>query len=226
MISFPYLWDKVGREVTSSDVGLAIKLCIQKLCVSNLSLSGGIDSTLLLYFMKEVLNTPIQCYTIALDKDHPDYLYASLVANFFDVELHSYFLYRSLEPDEIVKAFYTRLSEDNITKIIAGDGIDEFACGYYSHEQDQSEENYFSWLRRLEPEHLTPLNKNSGGVEVYLPYLSPDVVGLLSLIPITNKVSLGHRKKIITELSQGNIPEEVINRWKFGFCDASHRKDL
>jgi asparagine synthetase B (glutamine-hydrolysing) len=225
MVKFPGLWRRIGKRVGGDDISRAVLRCIGKLHVRNLSLSGGIDSTLLLYFMTRKLGPPIHCYTIALDEDHPDYRHAKMAADYFGAEFHPYFLGETTNGEESVRTFYERLSTDGVTDIIAGDGIDEFSCGYYSHQKDQSEQNYISWIRRLNTEQLVPLNKNSGGVHVYLPYLSPEVVMLLSLIPHFEKVDSSCRKKIIVEMATGNIPEKIINRWKFGFCDAGSRKD-
>lgn len=226
MIAYPLNWDEIGHKVSPGEIAEEIQECILKLNVRNLSLSGGIDSTLLLYFMKTLLGNPIHCYTIALDETHPDYYYAKMATEFFGVEFHPYVLGKPTSGEESVKTFYDRLKTDGVKDIIVGDGIDEFTCGYYSHQKDQSEQNYISWIRRLHAEQLVPLNKNSGDISVYLPYLSPDVIALLSLVPLYEKVDLSCRKKIIVEMARGKIPEKIIDRWKFGFCDAGTRKDL
>ena len=226
MIVFPENWHGIGHCVSGYEIGEAISTAIQKFNVRNLSLSGGVDSTLLLYFMKQVLGDSIHCYTIALDDTHPDYVYAKMSAEFFGAEFHPYILGKSIDGDGCVKAFYNQLAADGVKEIIAGDGIDEFSCGYYSHQKDQSEQNYVSWIRKLHTEQLVPLNENSGDVSVYLPYLSPDVIALLSLVPLFEKVDSSCRKKIMVEMATGNIPDKIIKRWKFGFCDAGSRKDL
>jgi len=215
MIKYPEKWQGIGCKVDVADIGATIQWIIQKLNVRNLSLSGGIDSTLLLYFMKRILGDPIHCYTIALDETHPDYIHAKMATKYFDVAFHPCFLRTILEPDNIVKAFYGHLSAIGVEEIIAGDGIDEFTCGYYSHQNDQSEQNYISWIRRLHDEQLVPLNNNSGDVRVYLPYLSPEVVSLLSLIPLFDKVDDQYRKKIMRTMAQGKIPNGIIDRWKW-----------
>lgn len=221
MIKYPENWKDIGHEISIDEIANAIQTCIYQLNIRNLSLSGGIDSTLLLYFMKKVLGDPINCYTITFDENHPDYIYAKMASEFFNVNFYPYFLNRIEKPDDIVKIFYKKLNEDGIDSIIAGDGIDEFSCGYYSHQQDQSEENYISWIRRLNNEQLTPLNENSGNILVHLPYLSTEVINLLVLIPLYTKVDTYQRKKIIMEMAKDKIPKEIIERWKYGFCDAT-----
>ena len=220
MITYPINWRSIGHDIDFSEIANALIKCIGRLGIRSLSLSGGIDSTLLLYFMKEVLGDPIYCYTIALDENHPDYIYAKKAAKFFDVKHYPCFLREFLEPDEAVNVFYKYLFAIDVESIIAGDGIDEFACGYYSHLEDTSEQNYISWIRRLQKEQLIPLHQNSGRVSVCLPFLAPDVLHLLSLIPLYAKTGLNRRKKIIYYMAKGNIPEEIIERRKYGFCDV------
>jgi len=224
MIKYPNEWRKIGRIITPGEIANQLEAIIFKIGVRSLSLSGGIDSTLLLYFMKKMLGDPIHCYTIALDERHPDYLHAKIATEFFGVELHPFFLRCDKQPDEIVKIFYDHLTSVGVKEIIAGDGIDEFACGYYSHQKDFSEENYIRWIRALYSDHLLPLNDNSQSVSVYLPYLAPDVMALLSLVPLYEKADLECRKTIIVNMARGCIPENIIQRWKYGFCDAAKIK--
>ena len=228
MIAYPQNWQIIGKEIKLKEIEFAIRDCLNNFSIGNLSLSGGIDSTLLLYYLKTtkyLTGKKIKCYTIALNKEHPDYIYAQIAAKFFGVELSICLLNKKTEPNNIVKIFYDFLSDQGVTKIIAGDGVDEFTCGYYSHIQDKSEQNYISFIRKLNPEHLIPLNKNSKNVEVFLPYLSPNVVSLLTLIPLYKKTEFDKRKKIIRNLAKNNIPSKIINRHKYGFCDASWIKD-
>ncbi len=224
MIKYPNEWRKIGRIITPSEIANQLETTIFKIGTRNLSLSGGIDSTLLLYFMKKILGDPIHCYTIALDEYHPDYLHAKIATEFFGVELHPFFLRCSKQPDEIVKIFYDHLINVGVREIIAGDGIDELACGYYSHQKDSSEENYICWIRALYSDHLLPLNDNSQSVSVHLPYLAPDVIALLSLVPLYEKVDRENRKTIVVDMARGHIPESIIQRWKYGFCDAAKIK--
>jgi asparagine synthetase B (glutamine-hydrolysing) len=80
-------------------------------------------------------------------------------------------------------------------------------------------------MKRLQEEQLIPLNKNSGQVKVYLPYLDNRLVLLFSQIPISEKVDSKHRKKIMIQMAKGKIPNEIINRRKYGFCDVLKIKE-
>ena len=69
----------------------------------------------------------------------------------------------------------------------------------------------------MQQRHLKPLDKNSGRVKVYLPYLSDAVTRLFWQIPLADKVDKVHRKRIMLLLAKGKLPEEIINRRKYGF---------
>jgi hypothetical protein len=86
---------------------------------------------------------------------------------------------------------------------------------------NESTETYEFYLSRLYPDHLVPLNRNSAGVEVYLPYLDASLIKTYRQIPLFRKVSEIERKIVMKELARNlKIPNEIINRNKYGFCDA------
>ena len=103
---------------------------------------------------------------------------------------------------------------------MVGDGIDEFMCGYYDHQKYPTEETYYKHIRELVALHLVPLDRNSGNVFVYEPYLDERLLSVLSMIPISDKVDSMTRKKIICALAKGKLPDDVIGRRKYGFCNA------
>ncbi len=232
MIVKPNNWKLVGLPVTLEDIEQILLEVILSMECTNLSLSGGIDSSLMLYYMTRFINRDhIKCYTITNSIEHPDYIFANMVAKYFGVDCFTYIpdsapirLENDLPGDEIVRAFYEHLSNIGIADIIACDGIDEFTGGYFAHMEDPTEETYYKYLEKLRDEQLVPLDKNSGKVKVLLPYISPSVVNRLSQIPLSKKCNKTHRKIIMFELAKGNLPKEVLSRRKYGFCDAMRIK--
>lgn len=240
MIAYPENWKEVGQPVIMGRIEERLIDVIKKLNCQNLSLSGGIDSSLLLYFMVQVFGKAVNCFTIAASEDHPDYVNSAIVARYFGVDCNLYIpededmpkkAGNDCDGDEIVKCFYEHLRTTErdfygallrlrIKKIVAGDGIDEFMGGYYGHMKDPSEQTYYGYLRQLQKQHLEPLHRNSGKVRVFLPYLDEKLVGLFSQIPLSEKFDKENRKKIVLKLAEGKIPKEIINRRKYGFCDA------
>ena len=205
-----------------------------------LAFSGGLDSSLLLYFMCQIFKT-INIFTIGCSTLHPDILFARNVAGYyrkrFGVALKHYEYFPSsdeikdaianedLPGDGAVELFYLFISK-HADRIIAGDGADEFMCGYYGHTRKPDEATYYNYLRRLQEDHLIPLDLNSGQVEVYLPFIDEDLVSLLSQMPVSDKVDSANRKKLMVEMAKGKVPREVIRRRKYGFCDALNIKEV
>jgi len=233
MIVYPEYWSKIGQPVKIADIEEMIIQTLAKTKCANLSFSGGLDSSLMLYFMTRVFHK-ISVFTIGFPETHPDIEYSRLVVKsvgekFGNVE-HEIFVPNMDEvanetekkpgPDVGVRLFYRFLAEKGIPGIIACDGIDEYMAGYYDHQQHPDEETYYKYIRRLQEDHLKPLNENSGNTKVYLPYLDDKLLSLLIRIPIANKVDNKNRKKIMVQMARDRIPEAVIDRWKYGFCDA------
>ena len=202
MIAEPENWRLVGHPVSLEDIEHSLLEAILAMDCKNLSLSGGIDSSLMLYYMTRFINRDhIKCYTIASSTEHPDYVFAHMAAGYFGVDCFTYIPDSApvkqegdLPGDEIVRAFYEHLSRIGVTDIIACDGIDEFTCGYYDHMENPTEETYYKYLENLRDDQLIPLDKNSCDVRVYLPYISHSVVNYLSQVPLARKCDKTHRK--------------------------------
>ena len=229
MIVYPKEWEKVGQKVALKQIEDTLLNILIEIDCNCLSLSGGIDSSLLLYFMIQEFWKDVRCFTIACSKDHPDYIFSNLICSHFNIKHEVYIpdselISEDIQGDNIVEAFYEYLDKQGIKKIIAGDGVDEFNCGYYAHLHDPSETTYYDFIRRLQEEQLGPLNKNSGNIEVCLPYIDERMISLFSQIPISDKVDDINRKKILIELAIGKLPGEVIYRRKYGFVDAMRIK--
>lgn len=221
MITSPINWPEIGKKPTLERIRLAMRASFSSLPTYNLALSGGLDSTLALSFMVRVLDRDkIKCYTIALNEGHPDYTYSKMAASYFCVEHHILLPpHAPANGDGTVKVFFEWLHEKGVRQIVTCDGIDEFMAGYYAH-QDCTQETYDDFISRLYVDQLLPLNNNSGPVEVFLPYLDLNLILLLNQIPLKDKVNQDGRKLIMQELAKGAIPDEIINRRKYGFCDA------
>lgn len=223
MISYPSDWRSVGIEIKNCEIKGAIVQALSDVNCTDLALSGGIDSSLMLHYLVEMHGASrVRAFTIALNESHPDCIYAKVVANALGVRHVVFIPDRKIETgDTIVKVFYGHLKSVGIKRIIACDGIDELMGGYYRHQESPCEEIYFIIMRELVAGHLIPLDENSADIQVVLPYISNQLVSLLSQIPIADKFDSESRKKIIVELAtEAGVPAEIISRRKYGFCDA------
>ena len=234
MISSPSYWRKIGQPITVAEIEATLIEIIEEIDCDVLTLSGGVDSSLILWYMAQSGRT-IRALTTGLSEDHPDIIHAKMVANLFDnVEHHVLIptdeqIANEAQPgdydgDATIRLFYKWVGEFT-NEVVAGDGIDEFMCGYYAHLHEPNEETYYNFMRRLQEEQLIPLDKNSGDIGVILPYMDYRLTNLLAQIPISEKVDESGRKLLISKLATGKLPESVIHRRKYGFCDAMRIKE-
>jgi len=228
MIFYPESWPKIGRPVTVAEIEETLLQILSEIDCNCLSLSGGLDSSLMLWFLQKV-HKKVFAFTIG-SEEHPDVKYARLMSSKFPLVTHRVFIPSEEERKEIeqsddplgnsiVKLFYQSVKKFT-NKIIACDGIDEFACGYYSHQRNPTEKTYYYYIRHLQQDHLIPLDKSSGNVCVYLPYLDSRLISLYTQIPISSKVDDGQRKKFLVEMARGRLPPAILRRRKYGFYEA------
>ena len=168
----------------------------------------------------------VDLFTMGISEDHPDVMFAKSVIEQYKrqfpwVDFNHYIYYpKGGEIKDSIYGMFYKFVREHTDRIITGDCIDEYMCGYYPHQKSPNEETYYNFIRRLREDHLIPLNENSGTVEVCLPYADDEIIGMLSQIPLKDKVDSETRKKVMIELAKGKVPEDVILRRKYGFCDA------
>lgn len=225
MIVYPDNWTQLGQPVTLARLDYTLFNIIRGIDCNNLSFSGGVDSSLLLYYMLKA-GRQVRTFTVACGAEHPDIGYTNKTVAEMGKAFHCQIdsditVYTNgVRDNEAVAMFYKELEVKGVKAIIAGDGIDEYMAGYYAHMKDPTEENYHGLLKRLIPEHLMPLHQNSGAVHVYLPYLSQHLVSLMAHIPLGDKVDTNRRKKITMALAKRKVPDFVLERRKYGFCTS------
>jgi len=237
MIVFPINWGRVGRHIGIKEIDYTLNSIIWNIDCNCLSFSGGLDSSLLLWHMcmvrlsmaKDFSPVLIKVFTAARSMKHPDMTYAQMVVEYFrdkfkHIDLVHYIL--DIEKESKcngIELFYKYIA-GHTDSIIAGDGVDEFMCGYYDHQNSTLHDRsriYYYHIRQLQKNHLIPLNENSGEVRVYLPYIDESLIALYSQIPLGEKVDKNTRKKVMVAMAKGKVPDEVLTRRKYGFCDVS-----
>ena len=234
MIVYPNTWREIGKVPTIEEIEDYIFEVINNLNCTKLALSGGIDSSYMLWCMLKIFGKRnVKCYTISLNHDHPDYIYSKqIVKDLGVINWSCYFpsnneveeLLKDKNGDSIVEKFFVWLNKEKAEEIICCDGIDEFMGGYYDHLHNPTHETYYDFMTRLQKEQLEPLHKNSADIKVFLPYMNKKLIELYDRIPMSDRFDNNNRKKIMIELAKGKIPEEIINRRKYGFVDAMRIK--
>lgn len=235
MIVHPSDYIDVGQPIKLRKIEDTILQVLSEIKCNYISFSGGLDSSLMLYYMLQVY-PEVHAITMGCSEIHPDVKYSKFVVSKFSNVFHDIYIPSSLDlleskkpywefdGDRAVSLFYGYVKHYT-NSIIACDGIDEFMCGYYAHQEQPCEATYYKYLRELSGKHLDPLHRNSENVEVYLPYLDSRLLLLYSQIPVEDKVDKAYRKKLLVKMAKGKIPAEVINRRKYGFCDVLNIKD-
>jgi len=72
----------VGQPVTVEQIECAISEVVAEINCDCLALSGGVDSSLLLWFMLQTRDR-VRAFTIGRPENHPDVLHARMVADTF-----------------------------------------------------------------------------------------------------------------------------------------------
>ncbi len=234
------------EKILTKSIAQCVDACLKNYGQICTTLSGGLDSSLCLAKIREIVGyeTPIYTFTIAGSKKYPDLEYARIVANKFGTIHHEHIpapndieeAKRSLGamwPDEpyrpgnaAVFLIYKYISQRGFKCVIAHDGIDELLGGYWEHRQRQSPEEKIRAFEKfwglLEKDHLLLLERKANyfGVEVLLPYLQQEIVEYVSRIPLDDRTSFKESKIPLRTIGRKYLPQEIIARRKRGFCGA------
>lgn len=132
-------------------------------------LSGGIDSSTVVSFMSELMDTPVRTFSIGFgDPTYNELPYARMVAEAFGTQHHEEFLEADInelamrlvshfdEPFGDFSIFPTFLVSEvarkHVTVTLSGDGGDELFAGYDTYVAQRMDRQFYgrlpSWLRR------------------------------------------------------------------------------
>ncbi len=207
-------------------------------CKSNLiSLSGGLDSSIIAYFLKE--RKPKAIAVIAEDFVSTDLTYCQMISNEMELPLSIYnvktaeILEAIKETIKILKNFNDIEIRNNVVmylaikwakeegekSIITGDGADELFAGY-SFLINKPEEELEAEIKRVCSVMHFPTQKigESMGISIESPFLDESVVELAKKIPINLKVKnekgKRHGKWILRKTFEEYIPKQIAWRVK------------
>jgi len=209
-----------------------------------ISLSGGLDSSILAYYLKERRINSIA--VIAKDFLATDLTYCQMIAQKFDFILDlktvtTEELLKGIEETiKILKIFndieirnavvmYIVLSvtkEKGFTSIITGDGADELFAGY-NFLLRKSEEEAQKDLERIWKVMHFPTEKlgTTLGIKVESPFLSDEVRRFAEKLPINMKIREEEGKKygkwILRKTFEQKIPKSVVWRDKAPMQDGA-----
>ena len=214
-------------------------------CESNtISLSGGLDSTIIAYFLKE--RKPTGIAVIAQDFISTDLTYCQMVSKQFEMPLviHNVNTAELLDAVEhtikILKNFNDIEIRNNVVMylaikwakdqgkegIITGDGADELFAGY-SFLINKPQEQLEKEINRICSVMHFPTQKigNALGVKIESPFLDQRVIEFAKRIPTELKVRTErdkrHGKWILRKTFEKKIPMQIAWREKSPMQDGS-----
>ena len=214
-------------------------------CKSNsIAMSGGLDSTIIVYFLKE--RKPNTVAIIAKDFVASDLTYCQRVSREFNIPLtinqvsttdilnateETIKILRNFNDIEIRNNVVMYLSikwakEQNSSGIITGDGADELFAGY-SFLVNKSEEELEKEIQRVCSVMHFPTQKigKALGIVVESPFLDKKIIELAKTIPSNLKVrdekTKRHGKWILRKTFEKKIPMQIAWREKSPMQDGS-----
>jgi asparagine synthase (glutamine-hydrolysing) len=226
-----------------------LKSSCEKCVADTISLSGGLDSSILAYYLQK--RRPKAVSIVAKDFEASDLTYCQIAAQEFDLPLTIYkvetekILEAIEETIKILKNFndieirnnivmYLALKwakENQSNGVITGDGADELFAGYnflLKKPKGELEEE----IKRVFSIMHFPTQKigNALGVPVESPFLDEDFVKFALSIPVDLKVNTMNGKKygkwILRKTFEGKIPQKILWREKSPMQEGAGTSNL
>ncbi|MFB5623780.1 MAG: asparagine synthase C-terminal domain-containing protein [Nitrosopumilus sp.] len=212
---------------------------------SNLiSLSGGLDSSIIAYFLKQ--RKPKTIAVIAEDFVSTDLTYCQMISKEMELPLTIYNVKTTIileaieETIKILKNFNDIEIRNNVVmylaikwakengenSIITGDGADELFAGY-SFLKNKSDEELEREIKRICSVMHFPTQKIGDvmGVTVESPFLNEKMISLAEKIPVNLKVKNENGKRygkwILRKTFEKYIPQKIAWREKSPMQDGS-----
>ena len=157
-------WDLPFRPTCKDDEATAIKRTYELLkdavkvrLMSEVPLgaflSGGVDSSIVVGLMSQLMSQPVKTFSIGFEEDdYSELPYARQVAKHFGTEHHEFFVRPELisvlpqlvwaydEPfadSSMLPTYYvSKLAREHVTVVLSGDGGDEIFGGYMSYQRE------------------------------------------------------------------------------------------
>ncbi len=203
-----------------------------------LGFSGGVDSSVLALELTE-LEAKFTAITLVGHEDHPDLIHANILAKVFEfnqMDFNHIVVIKNMKekPIDMYSVLFETMKEQGFDQVICGDAIDEILGGYWQHQlpcgthpdpdtdiEDVRREVFERFWEELYTRHLSMLDyyAKQFGVSVALPYLA--AFDRLVRIPMSQRANSTGRKIILRQLAAHlGVPDEIINRPKFGLVNA------
>ena len=214
-----------------------------------IALSGGLDSSILAYLLKD--QKPQAITIITKDFLGTDLTYAQIIAK--HTKLHLSLIHVEMNEvldsiNETIKIlgnfndieirnsvvpyiYLNSLKKKGVNSVITGDGADEVFAGY-NFLLKKSEEELDEELKRIKRIMHFPSKDiaKSLNMKVETPFLNDDVIKFSDTIPISKKINFKEEKKfgkwILREAFEKELPKNIVWREKSPMQDGSGTVNL
>ncbi len=259
---FYFKWSsEVTKPKSSKEVGETtfklLERAVDKRLLSDVpiatSLSGGIDSAIITYLLKQRIPN-IKAYTIAFDQDSKDLQKARVCAKGIDVELIEVFVPRD---EKIIKQrFFDSINvieypstvqmevgilqsfiaeemvKDGIKVAFSGEGSDE-SYGSYGTFRMFSKKPDWSDVRKnlFEKQHYGNLLRgntifmNYGTIELRCPFFDTDFLQYTTNLQDEFLSEKQQWKKPLADAFRGKLPDEILDQEKRAFQKGTNFKE-
>ena len=222
---------------------------VQSCNSQHIALSGGLDSTILAYFLKD--RKPTALAVIAKDFLATDLTYCQLVANKFDLPLtiisatFEDLLSAVEETIKVLKIFndieirnsaamylvLKSIKDMGHTSLITGDGADELFAGYKFLLKKQEKELEKDLKRIWNIMHFSTIEIGKAlGIRIETPFLDEKMMEFAKSIPVSLKVKSEGEKRfgkwILRKAFEEKIPKQIVWRDKSPIQEGSGTEGL
>ena len=214
-----------------------------------IALSGGLDSSILAYVLKE--QKPQAITIITKDFLGTDLTYAQIVAKHTELPLslmqvnmeevldsinETIKILRNFNDIEIRNSivpymYLNSLKKKGVNSVITGDGADEIFAGY-NFLLKKSDDDIIEELERIKKIMHFPSRDiaKSLNMKIETPFLNEDVIKFSDSIPVSKKINVKEGKKfgkwILRESFERDLPNNIIWREKSPMQDGSGTNNL
>jgi len=234
----PTVLDKKLREIMREN----IEMMVQTNKKIGALLSGGLDSSIVVYELSRILPYKMNTYSIGLPGG-TDEKYARLMSEYAGTNHTHIYLTEEIMREAIPDIVYTTESYDITTirasigqyivckyidekVLFVGEGPDEFASGYkYFHNAPSLEAMHNENIERMENIHLYDGLRMDRcparfGIEVRAPFMIHTFVDKYLSIDPKLRIPGVLTKELLREIYRGELPEEILSRPKEAFSDG------